>query len=264
MRFAAEFSLPINEGETLLGVQFDDQIFCNLEVNIVSCGQCDNLAAEGVLVSFQPLRSVDESVVFLHLLEAGGGAAVFADGDNVADIDRVGRNVDALAVDGVVAVVDQLTGLAAGGSIAKTVNNVVQSALDEAQQILAGVALHALGLLIEGVELLLENAVHEFDLLLLGQLRAVLRLLGSSFAAGIAVGLLGVAHGCGRNAERSAALQNRLCILCHINSPVLYFAVQSNIIIRLPHFQSNILLNIAVNKGKLFVAQNYKSHGGVL
>ena len=57
--------------------------------------------------------------------------ALLADCDYVARLNQVGRDVDALAVDGEVAVVDQLTSLTAGGGKAQTVNDVVQTALDQ-------------------------------------------------------------------------------------------------------------------------------------
>ena len=111
--------------------------------------------------------------------------------------------------------VDQLTGLAAGGGEAEAVDHVVQPALDQAQEVLSGVAAHALGLLVVHVELLLQNAVDELNLLLLGQLQGILGLLGAALAAGVLVGSLGIAHGRRGDTQRSAALENRLCIFCH-------------------------------------------------
>ena len=112
-------------------------------------------------------------------------------------------------------VVDKLSGLTAGIGEAESVDNVVQTTLDEAQQIFTGVAAGTGSLLVVGTELLLEDAIDELDLLLLGQLHGVLGLLGSSLAAGVLLGVLGVAHGSGRDAQRAAALQNGLRILCH-------------------------------------------------
>ena len=100
-RSRGENSLPINEGEALLGVQLDDEVFGDLEVDIVSCRHCQNLTGEGVLVAVKPLRGGDKSIVFLQLLETIVGAALLADGDDVAGLDEVGRDVHALAVDGV-------------------------------------------------------------------------------------------------------------------------------------------------------------------
>ena len=205
----------MNEGEALLGVKLDDEVLGDLEIDIVSGGQHGDFALQGVLIAIQPLGSGDELVGFLQHLEAGGGAALLANSDDVANAHQVGGDVDALAVDGVVAVVDQLTSLAAGGGKAQTVHNVIQTALNEAQQDLAGVAAHALGLLIVHSELLFQNAVNELDLLLLSELQAVFGLLGSSLTTGVLVGSLGIAHSGRRNAQSSATLQNRLSIFSH-------------------------------------------------
>ncbi len=62
----------------------------------------------------------------------------------------IAGDVDLAAVDGEVAVADQLTRLAAGHCKAQTVNNVVQTALEEAQQVLTGLAGIFSGLLIVG------------------------------------------------------------------------------------------------------------------
>ena len=102
--------------------------------------------------------------------------------------------------------VHQLTSLAARGGEAQTVHDVVESALDQAQKNFAGVAVHSLCLFVVHSELLFQDAVDKLDLLLLGQLRAILGLLGSSLAAGVAVGLLAVTHCSGRYAQRSATL----------------------------------------------------------
>ena len=67
------------------------------------------------------------------------------------------------------------------------------------------------------MELLFQNTVDELDLLLLVELDGVLALLLSHLAAGVALGLLlGVTHDGRRNAQRLAALSDRLHILSHI------------------------------------------------
>ena len=115
------------------------------------------------------------------------------------------------------AVVNQLTGLTAGRGEAQTIHHVVQTALHQGQQVLAGLAGHTGSLLIVHMELLLQNTVDELDLLLLVELDGVLALLLSHLAAGVALGLLlGVTHDGRRNAQRLAALSDRLHILSHI------------------------------------------------
>ena len=78
-------------------------------------------------------------------------------------------------------VVDQLTGLSAGGGQPHAVGHVVQAALQQDQHVDAGGALHLLGLVEVQTELLFQQAVGLAGLLLLPQLQAV---LGNFFAAG--------------------------------------------------------------------------------
>ena len=138
------FSLPINEGGALLGVQFDDQVFCDLKVDIVSSRQSADLPLQVVGIAVQPLGSSDKRIILFHLLEAIVGAALFAHGNHVTDLDHVRRDVDPLAIDGVVAMVHQLARFTTGRSKAQTINDIVQTTLDQAQQDLTGVRSSAL------------------------------------------------------------------------------------------------------------------------
>ena len=190
----------------------------DIEVDICLGGHSNNLTLEGILIAVQPLGGSDKSIIFLQLLEESVGSGLLGNSDHITGLDQVRGDVDAVAVNGEVAMVHQLASLAAGVGKAQTVNNIVQSALNQSQQVVTGVAFLTGGLLIIVTELLLLNAVNKFDLLLLGQLSCVLRLLSSSLTAGVLVGSLGVTH-CGRrNTQSSATLQHRLHILSHISN----------------------------------------------
>ena len=78
------------------------------------------------------------------------------------------------AIDREVAVADQLAGLGAAGGEAHPEHDVVQTDLEQAQQVLAGHARPVLRGLEVAPELALQDAVHAPDLLLLAQLHAVL------------------------------------------------------------------------------------------
>ena len=160
-------------GGRLLGVQLDDQVDCDVEVDVRLGGDSNDLAGECVLVAIQPLGSSYESVSFLQPLEEVIGSALLANSDHVAGLDQVAGDVHAATVYGEVAVVDQLTGLTAGVSKAQTVNNVIQSALNQAQQVLTGVTTLTGSLLVVVTELLLLDAIDKLDLLLLSQLSRI-------------------------------------------------------------------------------------------
>ena len=202
-------------GGLLLGVQLDDQVHSDVEVDVRLGGHSNDLTGEGILITVQPLGSSNESVSILQGLEESVGNALLTYSDHITGLHQVAGNVDAVAIDGKVAMVHQLASLAAGVGEAQTIHNIVQTALDQGQQVVTGVALVAGGLVVVVPELLLLDTVNKLDLLLLGQLSSILRLLSSSLAAGLLVGSLVVTH-CGRrNAQRSATLQHGLHILSH-------------------------------------------------
>ena len=121
--------------------------------------------------------------------------------DHVADLHGVGGDVHLLAVDQDVAMQHQLTSLRTGSAQAAAGDNVIQTALHQNQQVIAGLAGSGSCLLIVSVELLFQNTVDELDLLLLSKLDAILALFSLHLAAGVAVrGLLRITHNGRRNA----------------------------------------------------------------
>ena len=142
-------------------------------------------------------------------------------GDDVAGLDAIRRNVKTLAVHGDVAVTDGLTGLLAGAGEAEAEHDVVETELEKSHQVVAGDAVHLLGLVVVATELLLEHAVDELGLLLLAQLHAVLALLAT--ACGLTLRFLGgIAQHHWINAQLAAALQNRSPVNCHNLNPPVY------------------------------------------
>src|SRR5690606_19575589 len=128
-------------------------------------------------------------------------------------------------------VADQLARLGAGRAEAHPVDDVVQAALEQLEQVLAGVALATLGLGEIAPELALEHAVHPLDLLLLAKLDPVVgraRARGASVLARLAVELaLGVEPPAGALQEKvgpfaAGQLGFRSGITCHVFSPSNY------------------------------------------
>src|SRR6188472_992284 len=110
-------------------------------------------------------------------LERNGVHRLIPNIDDVVLRHPVARNVHANAVDGEVAVADQLAGHPAGTRQTSAVHHVVQAALQDLQQVLAGLTRLAVRLFVVLAELLLHDAVGEASLLLLLQLRAVFAFL---------------------------------------------------------------------------------------
>ncbi len=111
----------------------------------------------------------------LHGLEDEGHLlALLLDLDDVTDAHAVARDVDALAVHRDVAVAHELAGREGGRHELGAVDDGVEAALEKADQVLGGRALHAAGFLVHAAELTLGNvAVVALELLLGAELLAV-------------------------------------------------------------------------------------------
>ena len=119
-------------------------------------------------------RALAQRLEVLHV------TALLANADDVARLHDIGGDVHLLAVDGDVAVADKLTSLRTGGGQAQAVDDIVQAALEQGQQVVARDALDARGLVKRAAELRLQHAVGAADLLLFAQLHAVLAHLSRS------------------------------------------------------------------------------------
>ena len=159
------------------------------------------------------MLGVDEGLLDgQEILELG------SDLDLVAGLDAVRRDVDALAVDGDVAVAHGLAGFLAGAGEAQTEHDVVETGLEDGHEVVAGDALTLERELVVAAELLLENAIDELGLLLLLELRTVLALLAAAHL-GLTVGLFIDSHDNGIDAEGAAPLKDRRPINCHCSYP---------------------------------------------
>src|SRR5690606_30046253 len=78
------------------------------------------------------------------------------------------------------AVVDELPSLRPGGRQARSPDDVVQAALEDLEQVVAGDTGTPLGHLVVAPELTLQNAVHDTELLLLPELDLVVALADSA------------------------------------------------------------------------------------
>ena len=105
-----------------------------------------------------------------------------SDGHEVARLDAERRDVDATAVHGDMAVTHLLTSLGARLRETETVHDVVETALQDTQQVLARHALLAVSHIVVMTELLLQDAVDALGLLLLAQLVAIFAFLDALLA----------------------------------------------------------------------------------
>src|SRR5919197_2834934 len=159
----------------LLGVELDDELLLHRRRDLTTLRLAEHLRRQRVVVGLQPGRHLRGQLG--RVADELDGARPGLDRDDVAVADLVAGDVDAAAVDGPVAVADQLAGLATRRGEAEADEDVVEAALEQRQQVLAGDARLRRRLLVVAAELLLQNAVVAAGLLLLAELHAVLALL---------------------------------------------------------------------------------------
>src|SRR5262245_5775000 len=168
---------------SLLGVQLDDELLLDGEIDVVPARHGEDLALHARGVDFQPLghaAALDRVHRLLDQRVLGGTRGQL---DDVVLLHLVGGNVELVAVHLHVAVAHQLARLGARAAEAKAVGNVVEPALELGQQLLAHHALLLRGAVEGERELVLQHAVQPLDLLLLAQLQAVALQLGLHAAA---------------------------------------------------------------------------------
>src|SRR5262249_39627567 len=101
--------------------------------------------------------------------------------DDVARVNQVAGNIAATAVNGNVAMANQLPSLGAGKAKAQSTGDIVQSPFQEAHQRLASIPFALDRALVVAAELPLQDAVIALDLLLLAEVNAI---IGQLAAAG--------------------------------------------------------------------------------
>ena len=113
----------------LLGIELDDQLLVDLEVDVGSLRHSHDLGGQILVVRVDPLGLVDLRHFLSKGLELGALAALLLDSDHVAGLDEQRGDVDLLAVEGEVSMQNQLTSFLAAGCQTHSVHHVVQSSL---------------------------------------------------------------------------------------------------------------------------------------
>src|SRR5437763_4585489 len=164
----------------LLRVELDDQLFLHRRIDLLALRPLQHLARQPFVVCLEPRGDGGGEVGRVADDLLGGGTGL--ESDDVVGPHLEARDVDPPAVDGEVAVADELASLRARGCEPEAVDDVVETRLERTQQVVAGDAALAGGLLVVGAELGLEQAVVAPRLLLLAQLQQVLGLLDAAAA----------------------------------------------------------------------------------
>src|SRR5262245_44354646 len=173
-RASGRATIRFLRGSRLLGHQLDDELLADVEGDVRARRQGGDAALEGRVVALQPGRHREAAALLERVLDVLADGLARADRQPVARPQLGGRDVAAAAVDVHVAVGHELARAAAAGGEAQREDRVVQPALQQREQVLAGVARHARSPLEVLGELPVGHAVEALEALLLAQLRAVL------------------------------------------------------------------------------------------
>src|SRR6185312_9999119 len=158
-------------------VELDDELLANRQRQIFARGERGELPLEVVLLELEPLGDATAVHRADALEDTRDLLGAVLDLDLVVGAALERGDVDAAAVHQEVSVANQLASLRVIGGEPQTIDDVVETPLEELQQVLTGHALHADRLVVVPAELALGETVEALDLLLLTQLRTVVRQL---------------------------------------------------------------------------------------
>src|SRR4051794_26928235 len=159
----------------LLRVELDDELLLHRGVDLRPLRVAQHLRRKSVVIRLKPRRNGGRQLG--RVSDRLGRARPSLDRDHVVGADLVRGHVHAPPVDGPVSMQDELASLPPRSREAEPHQDVVEPALQHAQQVLARHARLAARLVVVVAELLLEHAVVAAGPLLLPQLKAVLGLL---------------------------------------------------------------------------------------
>src|SRR5438445_935707 len=164
----------------LARIKLDDQLLLDGLVHVVASSLRGDFRGHVVFVEAEPGNDRPLLARVEGVLDAGDLFARVLDRDHIADAHGVGGDVDGTAVDGEVAVGDELAGVPPRCREADAVDDVVEPRLQEAQQVEAGDAGHFRRPVEVEPELALEQEVDAARALLGPQLDAVVRHLAAA------------------------------------------------------------------------------------
>jgi len=156
-------------------LEYSSTIRFSFGVQVAACRQGFENAFFLASVYFNPLRTTALSSLLQSAVDAQLVLGLFTDSNYVTRGNQVRRDIDSLAIDTDGLVGYQLACFSASGTETHAVNDVVQTTLEQLQQVLTGSALQTGCFLVIVAELTLQNAIHTTDFLLLAQLSTVFR-----------------------------------------------------------------------------------------
>ena len=157
----------------LFGVELNDKMLFHGNSNLIALRKVDDFRLQVFPVKVQPLWNRAGSVCFNRRLDLLAVTAGLLNRNHITRAQKIGRDVDLFAIDLKMAMVHELTAFRTRRGPAQQVNNIIEPALADAQQVFARYALTTLRHLEIFTELALLNAVVTAGLLLGTQLEAI-------------------------------------------------------------------------------------------
>ena len=147
---------------------------------LLTVGHCQYFSFNALPVNFKPLGYGARAVDIQNRLDFFAVAALCFDADGIAGFEQIRRDVDFFTVDQIMTMANKLSAFRAGIGPAQQINDIVQTAFADAQQVFARDALLAFSHKEIFMELPFLNTVITPCLLLRAQLQTI---FGSLFAA---------------------------------------------------------------------------------
>ena len=158
----------------LLGIELYNELFLHRQSKVFANWETLDFSFEFLFFNGDPLWKASSNHRIERIGDGLNGPAFFNHLYRVTDIDQIAGDIDALAIDQKMIVLDKMTSLGAGVGKPETVNDIIQSAFQHDQQVCAGYAFLAVRFLKYQAELLFRKPVHALDLLFFTQLNAVI------------------------------------------------------------------------------------------
>src|SRR5699024_6856 len=168
---------------SLLRVKLDDELLLQRHVDLSALGQLVHEDAQGFRNNLQPSWYNSFAETILSLFEPFHLLGTLADIDDVVLRYAVRRNIGLLAVHGEVTVGDKLTCLTTGTCQTCAVDDVVKTAFQQDNQVVAGLTWLTVCVYVVATELTLKHTVGVLCLLLLLKLQHVLSFLDARSAS---------------------------------------------------------------------------------
>ena len=204
-------------------------MFFNIEIDIFAIWKVNNFNYAVVFVHIQPLWNWTGTVCFHDSFEFFRRFAAFCQSNNIASLQKDGWNVCFVAVNGEMTVTNQLSCFSSGRSHASSVNDIVDTAFQDSQEVFTSHALLFGSHFEIFSELTFKNTIEASCFLfctelqsVLGNFLAVLTVLARSIASAGQSAFVRVASFAFEEQFLSfttAKLANRTCISCHILVP---------------------------------------------